>query len=193
MSTSERVAVCAICQCPLKPGEARSACPECHAEYHEDCWKENGGCAVYGCPQVPQVEARRSVEIPGAFWGQENKPCPACGREILAAAVRCRHCGATFSSAQPEDRNAFNQRAALEARLPKARQWVIGLFVASALPCTAPIGGVWSLIWYPIHRQEVQALPPLYAALTKIGIAVGIGQTVLMAIMGMVYSFARGN
>ena len=192
-NAAQRVAVCAICQSPFGDEEVRTACPDCHAEYHADCWQENGGCAVYGCPQVPQVEARRSVEIPVSFWGQENKPCPACGREILAAAVRCRHCGATFASAQPEDREEFNQRAALDARLPKTRQWAIALFVLSILPCTAPVGGVWSLIWYPLHRQELAALPPIYPALTKIGIAVGLGQTVVLALMGMLYSITRGN
>jgi hypothetical protein len=30
-----------------------SACGECHALYHQDCWKYNGGCAVYGCRAVP--------------------------------------------------------------------------------------------------------------------------------------------
>jgi hypothetical protein len=193
MDNSQPAAVCAICQCPIGGGEGRTACPDCRAEYHEDCWQENGGCAVYGCPQVPQVEARRSVEIPVSFWGQENKPCPACGREILAAAVRCRYCGATFSSAKPEDREAFNQRAALEQRLPKVRQWVIWLFVLSVLPCTAPIGGLWSLIWYPLRRQEVEALPSLYSALAKIGIAVGLGQTVLLALMAMIYSLAHAT
>jgi predicted RNA-binding Zn-ribbon protein involved in translation (DUF1610 family) len=179
---------CTICQSAIAAEEPRTACPDCHAEYHSDCWAENGGCAVYGCAQVPQVEQRKSIEIPVSYWGQENKPCPACGKEILAAAVRCRHCGATFTSARPEDSQTFQQRSALEQRLPKIRQRVVTIFIFSLLPCLAPVGGIWGLIWYATHKEDVQALPALYPALSKIGIAVGLGQTVLMVLLALMYS-----
>src|SRR5512138_2081358 len=90
--------LCAICQSSLEPPSELTRCPECQSAYHADCWQENGGCAIYGCAQVPATEGRAALEIPAAYWGQEEKPCPACGRQILAAAVRCRHCGATFAS-----------------------------------------------------------------------------------------------
>jgi len=128
-----------------------------------------------------------------SYWGQENKPCPACGKEILAAAVRCRFCGATFSSAQPEDAAAFSQRSEQEKRLPQVRQRVVLIFVLSLIPCMAPIGGLWGLVWYPTHKADVQALPSLYPALCKIGIAVGLGQTVLMALVAAIYAVARGH
>lgn len=184
---------CAICQSPVAAGEPTTTCPACGAVYHAECWQENGGCAVYGCAQVPAVEQRRSIEIPVSYWGQENKPCPACGREILAAAVRCRHCGTTFASARPEDAAEFTQRTALEQRLPRVRQLVVWQFVLSVLPCTAPIGGVWSLIWYPLHRAEVAALPALYGALSKIGIALGLGQAVLLVLLALLHSLLRGG
>jgi Prokaryotic RING finger family 1 len=183
--------LCAICQTPILPEEARVACPSCNAEYHAECWNENGGCAIYGCSQVPEVEHRRSIEIPVSYWGQENKPCPSCGREILAAAVRCRHCGATFASAQPQDADQFQARTALEAELPKMKKTVVWLFVFSVLPCTAPIGGIAALIWYSSRRNEVAALPALYPALSKIGIGVGLGQTVLLVLMAILYSVTR--
>jgi hypothetical protein len=184
-------ALCSICQTAFLPEEARVACPDCSAEYHSECWNENGGCAVYGCSQVPQVEQRRSIEIPVSYWGQENKPCPSCGREILAAAVRCRYCGATFASARPQDAGEFQQRTALEGRLPKLRKTVVWLFVFSVLPCTAPLGAVAALIWYASNHQEVAALPSIYPALSKIGIGVGLGQTVLLVLMAILYSVTR--
>ncbi len=184
--------ICVICQSPLAPEDSTTVCPSCQAPYHEDCWHENGGCGVYGCSQVPEIEARRSIEIPVSYWGQEHKPCPACGQEILAAAVRCRHCGATFASAQPQDATAFQQRAALEQRLPRLRNQVVWMFICSVLPFSAPIGGIWALVFYPSHKQELQALPSIYPALCKIAMVVGLGQTILLAIMGVLYGLKSG-
>src|SRR5687767_4121404 len=114
--------VCGICLTPLQPTDSVAACPSCQSQYHNDCWLENGGCGAYGCSQAPAVEQRRAIEIPVSFWGQEHKPCPACGQQILAAAVRCRHCGATFASARPEDSDEFQRRATLKERLPRTRR-----------------------------------------------------------------------
>jgi hypothetical protein len=190
---AEQQAVCAICLSPVKAEESKTVCPACHAEYHADCWQENGGCGVYGCSQVPAVEQRHAVEIPVSYWGQENKPCPACGREILAAAVRCRHCGATFASARPEDSAEFQQRSDLEQRLPKVRRTVIWLFVFCVLPCLAPIGAIWGAVWYPSHREEVNALPSLYPALCKLGLGVAVAQSVGLLVMALAYSALRGS
>jgi len=184
-------AVCAICQTPIQSGEARYACPACQAGYHADCWQENGGCAVYGCAQVPQVEQRRTIEIPISYWGQENKPCPRCNREILAAAMRCRFCGATFSSARPEDAAEFQDRAALQARVPGMKRAVVWIFILSVVPCCAPIGAIWGLIWFAANRRALGALPAMYSALSKLGLAIGIGQCVLVVIMAVLYTLTR--
>lgn len=185
--------VCAICLSAIRAEESRAACPECHAEYHADCWQENGGCGVYGCSQVPAIEQRHAVEIPVSYWGQENKPCPSCGREILAAAVRCRHCGATFASARPEDSAEFQQRSNLEQRLPQVRRTVIWLFVFCILPCLAPVGAIWGAIWYPAHRAEVNALPSLYPALCKLGLGVAVAQSVGLFVMALAYTALRSS
>ena len=45
----------------------------------------------------------RAADGPGdssVLLGARGEPCPNCGQSIMAAAVRCRHCGATFSSAK---------------------------------------------------------------------------------------------
>jgi hypothetical protein len=188
-----RFVVCAFCLSPISGEDVVTACASCHARYHDDCWRENGGCAVYGCAEVPIVEPRKAVDLPVSYWGQENKPCPSCGKEILAVAVRCRFCGATFSSAQPEDVATFIKRAEQEKRLPQIKQRVVWIFVLSVIPCLAPIGGLWGLIWYPTHRPDVRALPSIYPALCKIGIAVGLGQTVLMAFVAAIYAATRGG
>ena len=83
------------------------------------------------------------------------------------------------------------ERAALEERLPSVRRYVVWLFVLGVLPCTAPIGGIAGLIWGATHRPEIAALPALYMALSKIGIGVGLGQTVVLVLAAMVYSLTR--
>jgi len=182
---------CAICQTTIAAEDAKAACPECKVEYHADCWQENGGCAVYGCAGVPKVEQRRAIEIPISYWGQENKPCPSCQREILAAAVRCRHCGATFSSARPEDADEFSDRATLQERLPGMKRMIVWIFVFSIVPCLAPIGAVWGVIWYLTNRSRLGALPGVFAALLKIALAVGLGQCALILLMTVLYGLTQ--
>jgi hypothetical protein len=184
---------CAFCLAPIGPEDAPESCPACAAKYHHDCWQENGGCAVYGCACTPVVENRRAIEVPVGYWGQENKPCPACRREILAAATRCRHCGVTFASARPQDAAEFQGRAALAERLPQARQRVVMLFVFSIVPFLAPIGVVWGLLWRQAHRDELAALPPLYAALHKIGLVAAATLTIVMAAMTILFVTVRGG
>lgn len=179
---------CAICLSPVGPADASAVCPACQAVYHAECWQENGGCAVYGCSQVPAIEKRQALEIPVSYWGQENKNCPNCGQEILAAAVRCRHCGTVFESARPQEVSEFQQRTALAGRLPASRRTVIGLFVLSVIPCLAPIGAIWGIIWYPQHREDLQSLPSLYGAVCKIGIGLAIVQTVALVVVTLLYT-----
>jgi len=43
------LSTCPLCQTRVLRGEVFVSCPSCHAQYHDDCWEYNGGCAVYGC------------------------------------------------------------------------------------------------------------------------------------------------
>jgi len=183
---------CGICLSPIAQAEAKQNCSACNAVYHAECWEENAGCAVYGCSQVPAVELRRAVEIPVSYWGQENKQCPGCGQQILAAAVRCRYCGATFESARPQVTEEFRRQTDLSARLPAVKKKVVWLFIFCLLPCLAPIGAIWGLIWYPANRDDLHALPAIYGALCKIGLIVAIGQTVAVVVATVLFTFFRG-
>ncbi len=185
------VTTCPFCLTAIAGDEPTETCPSCHAVYHRECWEENNGCAVYGCAKVPVIQSRSAIEIPISYWGQENKPCSACGQQILAAAVRCRHCGATFASARPENAVEFQSRAALNERLPEARRTVIWLFVVSVVPFLAPVGAIWGLIWHRAHREEVRALPSLYGALRKIGLATAIVLTVALVVLTCLYAAVR--
>jgi hypothetical protein len=190
---AEAIALCAICQSALSAGEARTACPECHAEYHSECWEENRGCAVYGCKQVPATEGRSAIEVPVAYWGQENKACPACGKEILAAAVRCRHCGTVFQSARPQASDEFSRAATLKAQAPRLRQSVIWIFVLCVIPFSAPVAVIAGWFWKQSHRDEMETLPSLYPALLTIALAAGLLQTVGIVILTLLFSAFGGK
>jgi hypothetical protein len=183
--------LCAICQTAFADSDSKVSCPGCNAEYHADCWEENGGCAIYGCSQVPPTEGRKSIEIPVAYWGQENKPCPVCNAQILAAAVRCRHCGTVFQTARPLDSTEYSHAASWEARLPKLRKGVIWLAVLSLLPFTAPVGITVLFFWAQSRREGIDKLPSLYSALITIGLLVGTIETVGLVLVAVIFSLTH--
>jgi hypothetical protein len=43
---------CPYCRFPLKSGAVAMRCEGCAAVHHEDCWRDCGGCAVFGCPDA---------------------------------------------------------------------------------------------------------------------------------------------
>lgn len=183
---------CPTCQSPFEPDESKTRCPECGTEYHLDCWNEIGGCAVYGCSKVPPTKGREDIEIPVSYWGQEHKKCPSCGVEILAAAIRCRYCGAIFESSRPEEISEYNRLQRLRMNLPSLRRNSVLLFIFNALTCTAPFAAVLGGFWYSSHRKEIKTLPSIYSTLCTIGLAVGIGQTALIAIMAFLFKIFYG-
>lgn len=48
---------CPYCHFLLKDGAAVMECDSCHALHHEECWSENGGCAVASCERGPDRSA----------------------------------------------------------------------------------------------------------------------------------------
>jgi hypothetical protein len=184
---------CAICQSPFEPGDPTFPCPACGSPYHPECWSENGGCAVYGCSKVPATEARSGLEIPAAHWGQESRSCPSCGTTIMAAAVRCRSCGAAVDPAGPQDPREFRRRQALTRRQPTLRR-VSGLvFALCLLPCTAPLAAVPGLFWYSARRDDLRSLPGIYPVLVRIGLVVAFGQMIWLAVAVLLYGIFRAR
>lgn len=188
---SENV-VCPVCQTPVDASDARGKCPACHTLYHSECWKENGGCAVYGCRKAPHVEARSDLEIPDSYWGQDRKPCPSCGMEIQAAAIRCKRCGAVFESARPLESSEYFKQNENRGKAPALQQNIIVLFVFCLLPCTAPVASVIGLVWYNIKKSELKKLPVMYVALCHLGIGAGLVQAAFLILLALIYSSTGG-
>lgn len=182
---------CPICQTKVAAGEPVVECPECRTEHHADCWEENGGCAIYGCPRVPPTEARNALEIPMGYWGQERKPCPRCGESIAAAAIRCRQCGAAFESQRPVNRTEYEEQLEIRARSPAVRRQTWWLIVWAVIPLTAWIAALWGIPWYRKHRPDLLVLPAIYGALARIALGVAIGQCALFVVILAWYSIAH--
>jgi len=180
-------ASCPICKSPFYHEEAITKCPDCNTAYHRECWEENGGCGIYGCSQVPITEKLTSIEMPASFWGQEDKPCPVCNATIIASAIRCRYCGATFQSARPEDTNEYQEHKAIEQYLPALQKSIIILLIFCIIPFTAPIAAIIGIIWYSSHRKKIKALPRLYSAISNIAIYLGIGQSIFIIIATVLF------
>jgi endogenous inhibitor of DNA gyrase (YacG/DUF329 family) len=172
---------CAICMTAVDAADDVAVCPGCTARYHADCWNETGGCAVYGCTHVPKTEGLKPIEIPPAYWGREDKECPRCGKNILAMAVRCRHCGADVE-ARPEAQAAYESRLSRKARAPRLRRTAVAMLIASVLPLAALLSVTLGWLYYTRNREDIRRLPGGYDGLYRIAIAVGLAQIAIFAI-----------
>ena len=183
-----RVITCLICQSPIEPTETKSTCPSCKREYHSECWEQNKGCAVYGCPQVPPAEPVNELEIPTSYWGKEKKICPSCEKEILAASLRCSHCGTIFSDARPFTREEFQEEQDFKDKKKALQLRTILIVIFNILTFTAPFAAFIGFFWYRAKKKELKSLPHLYLPLIRIGLAVGILQTILIILFGIIFS-----
>jgi hypothetical protein len=80
---------CSYCLSPLAAEDARAECPECHGNYHVECWEDNGGCATFGCASSAGVAAASGRQAPAAqIVGGDQ-----AGGVALAVAHFCDQCG----------------------------------------------------------------------------------------------------
>jgi ribosomal protein L40E len=168
----------------IDAGEPSTECSACHAFYHAECWDENGGCAVYGCAQVPKTEGLKALEIPPAFWGREDKDCPQCGAKIMALAVRCRHCGGQIE-ARPESKDSFERRSERRLRAPTQRRFARLFMVLSLLPALSLLTLSVGTIYYRRNREEIRRLSGGTDGLFRIAFTTAAAQCALL-LLGLV-------
>jgi len=179
--------LCGLCHQSIQPGDPVHRCPSCHAPTHAECWEENGGCGTYGCPKAPELAKQSSVSSP-TWWGQDQKQCPVCGKEIKAAALRCRHCEAQFETAAPLTPEEYQQKLEIKDSKGRSESWSVVLFIAGVIPCTSPlallVGGC--VMWF--NRERVKYMRPLHKILAQLGLALS-ALWLLLALL--IWAFSR--
>jgi TM2 domain-containing membrane protein YozV len=79
--------VCPYCRMPFEEGEAATVpakifCTACGMPHHEDCYRENGGCTVFGCKCAPADDPKlqvsqsdlSAISVPVQPYAQQNFP-----------------------------------------------------------------------------------------------------------------------
>jgi hypothetical protein len=153
---------CSICLSAICTGDALHRCVACDQLYHNECWSEVGGCGTFGCKEAPAVDkSADSPQAPLTAWGDE-KNCPICGETIKSIALKCRYCGATFETADPQSVGDLRRSASQKAELASVQQSVIALFVVALLGLCAPLIVIVSLIYLIPRRAQVAKCGPVY-------------------------------
>jgi TM2 domain-containing membrane protein YozV len=58
----EEPIVCPYCRMPFDDqGPPKIYCTSCGMPHHEDCYQDNGGCTVFGCPRAPADDPKVHV------------------------------------------------------------------------------------------------------------------------------------
>jgi hypothetical protein len=136
------------------------------------------------------VKKRNETEIPHLSGVRRIKPVQMW-KEILAAAVRCRYCGARFLSERPLGTSEF-ELGKIKTKKTAIKRTIIILLISNIISVSAPIAAIAASVWYSYNKKMVAALPSLYRTLIIIGITTGVVQSVLIITMASLYSFFPG-
>jgi hypothetical protein len=176
--------LCSVCQTSIAALERVGSCPACSSVHHDECWRENGGCAVYGCSLMPQTVKEVEAPTSGAWWGQDHKDCAQCGRSIRAAARRCKHCGAVFASPDPSASRISDPNPALRS----ASSTSLVVLLTGMIPFTAPFclafGGAWA--WR--NQDTIRKLPSTARVQAAVGLIAATASTALLFLVAMLHS-----
>lgn len=187
------VATCPFCQTGVFETDESESCGECRTLYHADCWKENDGCAIYGCTNSAETIKWSDNQIPVSYWGKETKACPSCSQEIVSSALRCKHCGTVFKSAKPTDSDEFGSDRSYEKRKKELKRKATFVFVANAIPILSVLGLLVGGIWTLKNRALIRKLPSINRTLCYLGLTVGVAQILLIAALAFLYTLTNSG
>jgi Prokaryotic RING finger family 1 len=79
---------CPYCRFDLEQGVGIIACPVCDAIHHDDCWRENGGCAVALCAGGPtRADAAQEPDQAEAHPRSPDAPPPEPAPEPMPVVI----------------------------------------------------------------------------------------------------------
>ncbi len=82
---------CPYCQSTVESDGGTVTCPRCSAVHHEECWRDNGGCAVASCEvSAVVISEGLGLIVCGSCGHSEpagSRFCAGCGRELARAAA----------------------------------------------------------------------------------------------------------
>ncbi len=179
--------ICPFCQTNILVDDVSKSCDDCSTLYHHDCWEENEGCAIYGCKSSAETIKWSDHQVPLSYWGKETKSCPNCEKEIVASALRCKHCGTVFKSSRPansEDFASDRHYEEIKNSLKRKTTWV---FIANAIPLLGLFGLLLGGLWTLKNRKFINKLPGIHRTLCYLGLLVGVAQIALFTSFGYLY------
>ena len=175
--------ICAICQISILDDDTVKRCEGCNAEFHEECWNENGGCATYGCQYVPQT-VKDDEEQEQTYWGAEIKKCPMCGETIPANVLQCPYCREEFDGIEPTSRDHLRNRllGRISSRTPGSGTAIL-IFILGLIGCVAPFNLILGGIWYKKNRAKLKESSPTHNLLAIVGLSVSAVYTIFIILI----------
>jgi hypothetical protein len=154
--------VCGICQSQILPGEVTTACPDCSQSYHAECWRENHGCAAYGCGQVGALDEPAP---------SESEAPAITGLEDLAVAAAAASGSGTSRAARStnEPKEPFPWDFALLGGSVFGS--VIGAFTFGVPPLAV---GAASAVYAMRARNGAKRVAAVSAVICVFGVALGV-------------------
>jgi hypothetical protein len=181
----QQSAVCQICFLPIVEGQLTEVCPSCATPFHQECWEELGGCAVYGCARM--VETRKA-DGPIAYWGTSEKVCPMCAETIPVAMLECPHCKLAFDDIRPLSREEALQPQE-DPSLARYRRRAGWLLFFSAIGCTSPLALLFGGIWYLREREAIAHASPAVRGVILISFMIALVYLIALPAGWVVFHF----
>ncbi len=116
-----------------------------------------------------------SARVPSEFFTRDGatwirKTCPACGKQLRAAALRCRFCNVQFDTVEAVSREDHDRLSRLRKATEAARRRARLLLVAGLLPCTAPFTLVVGASFLRRNREALAQMSPLERLAAQLGV-----------------------
>jgi S1-C subfamily serine protease len=133
---------------PISAAPGKAKCPKCGADVAVPASAPAVGTGAGApAPELILLTAEDAAAAP------ERKPCPYCGESILAAALKCRHCGEFLDqSAVPSARRAKGAGAPA-VNEPNPAEFFVAILLS---PIGLLIGAIWAARGLPKAKKMLQ-------------------------------------